>query len=72
MPQKTKRAPALALTFGRLLDVEGAAGFLLTSPKTVRRLIASGELPAFKIGNLLRVAEPDLMAFLSRRRIGKP
>ena len=72
MAQKTKRAPALGLAFGRLLDVEGTASVLLTSPKTVRRLIASGELPAFKVGNLLRVAEPDLMAFLSRHRIGKP
>ena len=38
------------------------------SDKTVRRLIARGELPVHRIGHSLRVSEDDLQAFLRQRR----
>jgi excisionase family DNA binding protein len=35
---------------------------------TVRRRIASGALPAFQHGRILRVLEPDLQAFIQASR----
>ena len=47
------------------LSVEQCAERLAVSLKTVRRIIASGELPAVKIRSRLVVKESDLLAFIS-------
>jgi excisionase family DNA binding protein len=41
------------------------------SQKTIRRRIASGELPAVKLGGLIRVDADDLEQFLVERLIGR-
>jgi excisionase family DNA binding protein len=45
---------------GQLLDVPAVARRLDVSEKTVRRLIARGELRAHRIGRLLRISEEEL------------
>jgi excisionase family DNA binding protein len=47
------------------LSVKQTSQRLGISEKTVRRLVASGELPAVKIRSCLLVKESDLVAFIS-------
>jgi excisionase family DNA binding protein len=48
----------------RLLSVQAVAAYLDMSEKTVRRLVARGDLPSHRIGRLLRISEADLRVFL--------
>ena len=52
----------------QLLDVPAVARRLNVSEKTVRRLIARGELRAHRIGRLLRISEEELRRFLDSSR----
>ena len=52
----------------RLHPITAVAEELDVSTKTVRRLIASGALPAHRIGRQWRIAEEDLCTFLAQRR----
>ncbi len=51
-----------------LLTVRATADRLQVAEKTVRRLIAAGELPTHRIGGCVRVSEDDLLVFLGRAR----
>jgi excisionase family DNA binding protein len=53
-------------TLPPLLTIPEVAGYLRLSIKTVRRLIASGALPAHRVGRMLRVTEPDVRGYLRR------
>lgn len=48
----------------RLLSTDEVAELLAVSPKTVRRWIAEGELPAVKLQRLWRVRSADLERLL--------
>ena len=68
-----KKPPATAL--GRsvaaepvLHKVAAVAARLDVSPRTVRRLIAQGDLPVHRIGRAIRISEDDLARFLAKRR----
>jgi excisionase family DNA binding protein len=50
----------------RFLSVAEVAKRLGVSEKTVRRKIESGDLPAHRVGKLIRVTERDLAAYLPR------
>lgn len=52
-----------------LLDVNQVAGRLNVSPRTVYRLIDSGELPAFRVGTgrSLRVKQSEFEIFRAKR-----
>ena len=50
----------------RFLSVAEVAKRLGVSEKTVRRKIASGDLPAHRVGKLLRVSERILRAYLTQ------
>jgi excisionase family DNA binding protein len=52
----------------RLLKIREAAGLLGVSEKTVRRLIASRQLPCVRIRRLLRLHEADLVRFVEARK----
>jgi excisionase family DNA binding protein len=52
----------------RLLTADAVAESLDVSSKTVRRWIKSGDLPAYRLGGLVRVSEADLIRFLATRR----
>jgi excisionase family DNA binding protein len=51
-----------------LLSVRDAADRLGVSTKTIRRWIASGELPHYRLGRSIRIAESDLIGFIRVRR----
>ena len=51
-----------------LLTIHDVAEFLRVDPKTVRRLVKSQRLAAYKVGRQWRIAERDLWAFLAERR----
>ena len=52
----------------RMYDVTATAERLNVSTKTVRRLIAGKQLPAHRIGRLVRIAEDDIQALLNHNR----
>ena len=49
----------------RLFSVADVADRLGVSEKTVRRMLDRSDLPAHRIGRLLRVSESDLDAYLA-------
>lgn len=51
-----------------LLDAAVVAERLGLSLRSVRRLIARGELPVHRLGRAVRVSEDDLVRFLAARR----
>lgn len=53
----------------RLLSVKVVADRLDIDVQTVRRLIADGDLPAHRIGRLLKVSQVDLLEFVSQHRV---
>jgi excisionase family DNA binding protein len=59
----TKSTPAR-----RLLSVDDIATAMAISPKTVRRMIARGELISHRIGKLIRVSDEDLATYLKLSR----
>ncbi len=58
--------PKLSLV--QLLTVDQAAFRLQMSPKTVRRLINSGELQAIRIGRVVRIDPRELDRFVAVRK----
>jgi excisionase family DNA binding protein len=54
--------PTAIRAFGAssVLDVAEAADRLRVHPVTIRRLVQRGELPAARIGDMLRIREEDL------------
>ena len=52
----------------QLLTINDAAALLKVSPKTVRRLIKSGELPVVRIGRLVRIRPEDAADLIARKR----
>jgi excisionase family DNA binding protein len=52
-----------------LLTVEQAAERLGTSERFVRRLIAERRIPYVKLGRHVRIAEPDLINFVTTGRV---
>ena len=49
----------------RLRTIDETAELLNVSPRTVRRLIDFGALPAHRLGRLVRIADGDLAVFLA-------
>ena len=52
----------------QLLTLQGAAGILNTSMKTLRRRIDAGQLPVIRDGRIVRVHPRDLERYISARR----
>ena len=52
------------------LTTEEVLGYLRVTPRTIYRLIRSGELPAIRIGRQWRFRRTDLDAWLDRQRAG--
>ena len=51
-----------------LYDIEAVAKVLGTCTRTVRRIIGKKELPAIRIGKLLRVHPRDLARYIASNR----
>jgi excisionase family DNA binding protein len=71
-PKTRKRSecptPASKSRLPVLFSVRELAERFGVSTKTVFRWIASGELPAHRLGRQLRIAEEDAIAFMATRR----
>jgi excisionase family DNA binding protein len=55
--------------YGSLLDYEGAAAYLRTTPRHVRELWARRQLAAIKVGRCVRFTKGDLDAFVAANRV---
>jgi excisionase family DNA binding protein len=63
---KTPKPPKPELpTAPRLLTIKNVAERLQVSPRTIHRLVASGDLTVIRIGRAIRVSEEALKAFLT-------
>lgn len=51
-----------------LLTCEEASELLTVSEDTIRRLVKTGLLPAYEIGNRLRIDEEDVYAYLAAHK----
>jgi len=51
------------------LSTQQAARFLGITPRTLYRFIDEGDIPAYRLGRVIRVKKPDVEAFLERQRI---
>lgn len=58
------RSAAESVPSGRLVSLATAADELSVSVKTIRRRIADGSVPAYRIGRLIRVNLDELRAAL--------
>jgi excisionase family DNA binding protein len=62
-PKRERKEP-----LPRYFSIKGVAEALDVSTRTVRRWIAAGELIAYRLNGVVRIAETDLLAFLAARR----
>ena len=62
-----KRADRPDLT--ACLTTEDVLAYLNVTPRTIYRLIRTGELPAIRIGRQWRFRRADLESFVNRQRI---
>ena len=65
----TDRQPDKSDAYG-LMTIPEVADHCRIDPKTVRRWIRSGDLPAFQLGRQWRISEKDLRSFLRERWTG--
>jgi excisionase family DNA binding protein len=52
-----------------LMSSTDAADLLGIQPNTLRRLIALGDLPAYRVGRLVKLRPEDLDAYVRRNRV---
>ena len=57
-----------AAEFEAFLTTEEVLGYLKVTPRTIYRLIRSGDLPAVRIGRQWRFRRTDLDAWIERQR----
>ena len=51
-----------------LLSIDKVAKDFDVSTKTIRRWIKRGDLASHRLGRQIRIAEPDLIAFLAKNK----
>jgi excisionase family DNA binding protein len=69
MPEPQPATPEMLAREGRWLSTAEAAAYLGITPRTVYRLIDTGQLPAYRIGRVIRLTGHDLDAFIDSARI---
>ena len=57
---------------GALLDYDGAAHYLCTTPRHVRELWAKRQVAAVKVGRRVRFSQSDLDSFIATNRVNTP
>ncbi len=58
---------ALAMTEERVYTVNEVAAILRVTPRTIRRMIASGELEAFMVRDTYRIRQSALDALMRKK-----
>lgn len=69
MPEPKRQPAPGGISVGALLDYEGAARYLCTTPRHVRELWARRRLSAVKVGRSVRFSPADLDAFITANRV---
>jgi len=65
-----RQSDALPLEGGRLLTLREVAEYLAVSERTVRRLVAAGELPCLRVGSQIRFVPATLLRWISAQKGG--
>ena len=66
--RKPNRPTETGAPHRRFTSIGELADQLNVTPRSVRRWLAAGELPFFKLGRSVRIAEKDVEVFLEARR----
>jgi len=67
---ETDGVSGMGLDLNACLTTDEVLSYLKVTPRTIYRLIRSGELPALRIGRQWRFRRADLDAWLERQRAG--
>ena len=62
-----RTSPATLSQVERLLDVTAVAETLGVCPRTVRRMIKDGRIPALRVGRSVRIRAADLNRLINSR-----
>ena len=54
-----------------ILTIKQVAVYLKVNERTIYRLAASGEIPAFKVGNSWRFKQSELQAWIKAKQVDK-
>nr|WP_074456069.1 helix-turn-helix domain-containing protein [Nitrosomonas eutropha] len=57
---------------GEILTIKQVTAYLKAGKRTVYRLAASGEIPAFKLGGTWRFSRSDIESWIKQQSAGKP
>ncbi len=55
---------------GDILTLDEVAAYLKAGKRTIYRLAASGEIPAFKLGGTWRFSRSDIESWIKRQSVG--
>jgi len=62
----------MAEASGDILTLDEVAAYLKAGKRTIYRLAANGEIPAFKLGGTWRFSRSDIDSWIKQRSTGKP
>lgn len=57
---------------GDILTLDEVAAYLKAGKRTIYRLAASGEIPAFKLGGTWRFSRSDIESWIKQQSTGSP
>ncbi|AMN47482.1 hypothetical protein ACG33_10290 [Steroidobacter denitrificans] len=57
---------------GDILTLDEVAAYLKAGKRTIYRLAASGEIPAFKLGGTWRFSRGDIESWIKQQSAGRP
>ena len=57
---------------GDILTLDEVAAYLKAGKRTIYRLAASGEIPAFKLGGTWRFSRSDIESWIKQQSAGRP
>jgi excisionase family DNA binding protein len=57
---------------GDILTLDEIAAYLKAGKRTIYRLAASGEIPAFKLGGTWRFSRSDIESWIKQQSAGNP
>lgn len=66
--KKNKPEPVNLEELDPVLTLQEVADFLQVNPRTVRRIIGSGDLEAFNVGDTIRVQREKLAEYLTKAK----
>ena len=62
----------MAIIEGEILTLDEVAAYLKAGKRTIYRLAANGEIPAFKLGGTWRFSRRDIESWIKQQSAGNP